>query len=531
MADDKRFRGKIVGSPSFRKSLPLALLASLAVLSFQNCIGSAENEGASSATQLPPGNGNGVGYDGKLYLHNLADGICPDGTKTESTINFNLSLMTLLRENCVDIPGGRPIQGAISADGFSILYNEKVYYLLGSGTDQLLGQNPVAIVEDTNGEAFFVDTFSIARINSSYTISWAQAPNLPEGTAYGFKFGALTSTGELAVVGQSTTQDTAGVTTVAGLVAFMDASANIRLARSYSLDGSTETRFDCVAADGLGSLFVSGWVRRSSNSGLSPVVLKLDSDGAIVWQRTFAESMDSLGLTSRAALAAGGGVVSRLGSRVASLSADGVVNWSRQLSDPKPFSQPEYFGIAAGADGGLLVAGRLITNSSGVSTQVATIARINGSGALDLALSFDLGGNSGQAFEEIAERADRSLLLHGHWVAGNNTRIFYRTLMSLNPDMTAIWAFGMLAGVNGYGAMSLGAGSSLWVADSSSYFHLIDNRYQVETCPFCNPKSRVDYLKNSLTVGPGSNAENSILFTVTNIPLSLKDVRDKFRFK
>jgi hypothetical protein len=517
------------------KAIPLAVIACLAILSFQNCIGSSNNE--SQSVSQAPGNGNGQGYDGKLYLHDLTDAFCSDGTSTDSKIGLKLFSMLLLRENCIDIPGGRAIEGAISADGWSILYNGKIYYLFGSGNDKALGQKPVAIVEDGAGNAFYVDEQVLARVDAGKSLLWARSPVPVAGSSFAFSSGALNQPTELAAIGTVTSKDSGGTLRTAGLVTFIDTGGSSRLSRTYSLGSSTSltTRFESIATDGAGALYITGWVDRDpTNHQLSPFVLKLAADGSVVWQRTLAAPSDKSNLTSRVVLSTTGAVLARLGNQFVSVTADGTVSWSMQLTDPDGRNHAIYSGIAPSFDGGLLLVGRNVFTSGGAQATSALLARIDAFGAVSNAQNFAIGGMGDQAFEEVAERTDKSIFVHGHWIGQGGTIIYYRTIASFTSNLTYVWGFGMLAGVNGFGAMAFAPGvssSSVWIVDSSGYFHTVDRGDSTQNCPLCYPKDPFQAVGNTLQSSTGSAVDVSVALTASSLGLLFNDARDAFKFK
>ena len=534
--------GNDVATSTLRKTIPLAIVASLAILAFQNCVGPSND--SQSASQAPPGNGNGQGYDGKLYLHDIVDAICPDGTSTDAKIGLKFFAMLLLRENCVDIPGGRPIDGVLSADGYSILYNNEIFYLIGSGSDKALGQRPVAFVEDPTGSAFFVDEQALARVDQARKVGWAKAPVQTAGTSYAFASGALSSPTELAAVGSVAVKPAGAPTRTKALVAFVDTTGAFRVARSYSLGSSSQlARFESAVSDAAGNLYVTGLVDNDpSQHALSPFLLKLASDGSVVWQRTLPPPVLAAtdALTTRVALSSAGVLFARLGSVVVSGSTDGVVAWARQLEDTQAGYHSTYLGIAPAADGGLFVTGSQ-TDAVGPhgNTIYASFIRLSPAGDVSTAVSYDIGNDTNEAFEEIGARPDGSVLIHGHWIGTGGTKTLYRAIMSFKPDLAFDWGFGMLSGVNGYGAMTFGptvgsgssAASSVWIADSSGFFHTTDREASTDTCPLCYPKSTVTPYSNGARTSAGPTASGSLLLSPLPEPLSFNDARDAFKFK
>jgi hypothetical protein len=80
-------------------------VAFVAILLFENCTPSTlsfSNNESHSTQSTAPG-GNSQGYDGKVYVHELAVGTCADGAKVDTKIAILSSNSVLLRDNCVNL--------------------------------------------------------------------------------------------------------------------------------------------------------------------------------------------------------------------------------------------------------------------------------------------------------------------------------------------------------------------------------------------------------------------------------------------
>ncbi len=100
---------------------------------FQNCAPtaapsfSAASRSSQEETQHS-GSGNGNGYDGKVYVHLLASGVCADGSPVQTRFEMKAQVATLLRENCEDLAPEKRRVIAVSVSSSGLLVYEGVEF-------------------------------------------------------------------------------------------------------------------------------------------------------------------------------------------------------------------------------------------------------------------------------------------------------------------------------------------------------------------------------------------------------------------
>lgn len=469
-----------IPAQSFITPVQAVLVAALAVAValFQAC-----NRGGGQ-TDAPSMNGNNTGYDGKIFVHLLEVGLCPDGQSIDAAISVEAGRTLLIRDNCTDILGGRQISvDLMLVNGRPVVAFEGKTFQPSDAEIRSLGHKPVIILQSSaGGDIFYVDRFAIARMSADGKQSlWAK--KFP--SAYSLTSARLLSDGTLLVGGIAGSPATP-------FIASITAGGQVAWAKSYIVTGQSEGAIDSLAADQTG-LTLAGWLRPGSADQPRPFVAKLQVNGDPVWGRLFGSTSNPEGANAKAVVASSGDIFATLGPRLAKLSSAGDVTWVKRIGDENPQAVNRFIveDILPSTNGGFLAAGRYHSYLDGEYRYASFLTRIgdNGDPLAKNVFAFD-NTLSDQGIYSLAEAADGSIRVTGGWVHGSVTRMHLHGHAQFDPNLHYVSAFAYFSNPFTKGVLTLAPGGRSYIADDSAVFTFADGHRPL--CPIwvgCTPKS------------------------------------------
>ncbi|MBN9317091.1 MAG: SBBP repeat-containing protein [Devosia sp.] len=190
--------------------------------------------------------------------------------------------------------------------------------------------------------------------------------------------------------------------------------ANGSLSWKKTLGGASTDYGYGIAAGSDGSLYVTGSIS-SGAGGYDLLIARYGSDGSLNWQKTLGGATHDNGRSIAAGpdgslYVTGSTASSGAGGHdllIAKYGANGSLSWKKTLGG----ASTDYgYGIAAGSDGSLYVAG--YTNSAGAGSNDILITKYGSDG--NLSWKKTLGGESTDIGYDIAAGSDGSLYVTGY---------------------------------------------------------------------------------------------------------------------
>ena len=165
-----------------------------------------------------------------------------------------------------------------------------------------------------------------------------------------------------------------------GFVVKIDSSGAIVWQRVY---GSITTFAKAVVTDASGNVIVVGYTNAAGEGGDDGFIAKYNSSGTLQWQRIVGTaSSDALNAvttdSSGNIYVAGQTIVSNFGTLIMKYNSSGVLQWQRTIDGASGTDLG--FGIGVDSSGNVFVGGQ--TQSEGLGTRSAHLVKYNSSGTL-----------------------------------------------------------------------------------------------------------------------------------------------------
>jgi hypothetical protein len=294
-----------------------------------------------------------------------------------------------------------------------------------------LADDGAVLVGNSRSNPFGADTAWILRLDRSGNIIWQRRP----GRRTGDKVYAVAALDHRIVMAGQMRPVAASKFDV--WVFCMDDRGMMVWERSFG--GDTEDRARTVAATTDGGFAVGGSTLLPGPAERQAWILKLDSRGRLLWQRTFGQLLDDgvfhiAAMPDRGLIAVGySQELSDRGYELWALRLDenGSRLWERRLGHGVFDAGTS---VAPTWDGGLVVAG--VTSADGFKEDDAWVVRLDADGELLWEKRF--GGNMPETAWAITETPD-----HGYWLAVSTSSHGAGSgdawLIRLNPSGDALW--------------------------------------------------------------------------------------------
>ncbi len=491
----------------------LAILALVALL-FQNCLPASTTKVVEVAAMDDGGGGNGGGYQGKIFVHVLASGACSDGSKIEAAISYEESGAFLIRNECKDLLGGRPIQVTLQlVDGQpSIIYDGKVFVLADSDL-KTLGRDPVAMVTESSGDFYYVDSRAIGKMTADGAPIWAK--QLPKD--YVAASARLTGDGKLLLVGKETS-------TKRAFAALWSSSGQALWVKTYAVAPATVNTAESVRIDEAGRFVVAGSTRGESDAHSSPFLLVLDDQGEPVWWRRYPARAN--GTSVRLAISDQGEIFAKLGSVLSKISSAGQTAWSRRFSNDQPSQgQNKYIqDMVSDNDGGVWAGGMLtVTSLAGVSIHLGYLGRFDSSGTQihGKTIVFNSPANE-QGVQSLALVSDHTLQMTATWTRGQNTKFRRHAFLKYRPGDAGPTGVSYTGNPSSRPLLAVRTASQSLIADNALVFSFSGGA--TTSCPLvylCSPANALSMAEDDAPIfSENPELGESIGGLVSGVPLT-----------
>ena len=364
------------------------------------------------------------------------------------------------------------------ADGSTVLVNAdgtvSAVGLEGSGWIATLGgtgtEYGYGVTYDSSGNVYITgytnsagaggNELLIAKYNSSGTIQWQRT--LGTGTAYRHddtgRMIAVDSSGNVYVNG--TTNFTGGYDSM--MIAKYNSSGTLQWQKTFG-DSNTQERGHGITVDSSGNVFVCGETTKGMTS-IGALVAKLNSSGALQWQRTLDASSSQIFydvvVDSSDNVYVGGytGISGVTYYLVAKYNNSGTLQWQRTIGGSS--TTDIGYGIAVDSSDNVYIGG--VSTGGGIGGYDSYLVKYNSSGTYQWQKSL---GTSGQQIQIRSLASDSS---DNVYVAGSYSSSYF--FAKYNSSGTLQWqrSFGGSGTDWGYGISADGNGNVYVVGQTSS---------------------------------------------------------------
>ena len=208
-----------------------------------------------------------------------------------------------------------------------------------------------------------------------------------------------------------------------GWVAKLDLNGNLEWQKKYG--GPYSDYLDFILPSDDGGYIAAGITEPTSSTG-SIWVLKLDSSGSILWQKSYSDPQYSYSYPYAIIKATEGGyMVVSLGNRVFRIDENGAIQWARTYATGDSFNLNEIHEASGG--------GYVLT---GIKENSVLVLKIDDTGTVIWAKTY--GGSEWDEAESLEVTPEGDIIIAGV-TSSFSMGAFSMMVLKLNPDGNIIW--------------------------------------------------------------------------------------------